>query len=348
MRYDGLKNLSRIEPDEEVKRSYQVLEEWITRGFLTLGVTYLGFRFVFRTLNGREYQVLQNRVYGSDTVSSESHALAMSLVLVNGFDVDPSQYTDSYQIFESMDYKVRSEIIRNLMELRNYCLSSLKYIEGFSYTSRSEYLWDVYRGKDMYSDLIKGRDVAVVGFNEAMEQWVSLNNFLDAEKRSNEEMDRAVFIASASNSGVKDVRSSIESRRSNTDEERKGISIYGSRDIVNNEEIERLKEGWAAPPTTKAALLAEIEKIRTGYEDKHDLFVKEWADRNRKENTRKRQSEIDRIEREAKLRELEGGRPQGTLLMSKEQLEKHKSGMLSVSDLKKSGKVFIGRKSLGS
>ena len=153
--------------------------------------------------------------------------------------------------------------------------ASLRYLEGFIYTTPSRNSWKSLNGLSPVSSNFTGiPGTDQLGMNIHQESWVMINRFLDTEETYNQEFNLALMIASSSNpKGARHIRNQHETQSRNTEDRRKKLAELGTLDDIHRKWS---SEGWAVPVDTAEELVAELERQVSGVKDQHDIFMDKY------------------------------------------------------------------------
>jgi hypothetical protein len=214
-------------------------------------------------------------------------------VLCNRIENIPYLYEHFGRIPESLFRKM----IESLNTVRSASYDCLRYLEGFSYSTRGA--WRV-----MVNDLpsrvehtgIPG--TSELGLNAHQENWIVINRTLDYEEEYNKDFSLSLLVASASNpKGSRHVRNQFDSSKKMAEDRRKKLIKEGFIDTHK-----WAPEGWAASVDTAEELVAELERQMTGVKDRHDIFMEKYMEKIREKAAKKAQ------EAEERLKQLREGR----------------------------------------
>jgi hypothetical protein len=281
---------------------YQALSDLIYKGFLLTGLKVAGKSFVFKTINEREYKLIKLYSGFEDDKSYASrfnmNYLIYSLFLAEGENIlikREEEYRKISAFFYNMPNILCSNILTELMTLRDTALEAVEYIEGFSYTSRSRRVWRQCNNNYPNNEAFTGiPGTNKMGLNVYQENWMLINKMLDEEERYNKDFSMSLFVASAYNpKGVRSVRSKFESNQQLAEKRRKRIARLGS---IKKQEWS--PEKWSAPVDTAEELVAELMRQMSGKKDRHDRFIEKHMDKIRQraeEKTRKVEERLEEI-----------------------------------------------------
>jgi hypothetical protein len=281
---------------------YQALSDLIYKGFLLTGLKAAGKSFVFKTINEKEYKLIRLYSGFEDDKNYTNHFninyLIYSLFLVEGENVlikREEEYRKIFEFFYNMPNILCSNILTELMALRDTAFEAVEFIEGFSYTSRSRRIWRQCNNNYPNNEAFTGiPGTNRMGLNVYQENWMLINKMLDEEERYNRDFSMSLFVASAHNpKGVRSVRSKFESNQQLAEKRRKRIARLGSI-----KKREWSPERWAAPVDTAEELVAELMRQMSGKKDRHDRFIEKHMEKIRQraeEKTRKVEQKLEEI-----------------------------------------------------
>ena len=346
--------MSRVEsPTKEVSPehakmvalNYKITEKILLRGFLAITAVYAGVPICIRTITGRELDLLSFRTKHLSTYHRDIEILTQSIFAIKGILVRASE-EDSLREFVSstLTANVRSKLVAAFFKLRRVYNESISYVEGFSYTSRSSNLWEFLRGKDLMSPTVTGNKItAEMGIGDHQAMWTLLMSYADKEYTTDKEIQNALLITSATNSkGAKESGDRRKSMQDNLDEERELIVKFGNRSFLKDGKKSKSAEGWSVIPVTRDEMTAEIRRIASGENDKHDQYFEDYFKRKQKEAQDKWEAVQLAQEEEIAKRAREGKKMYGSMVMSPEELAQYQSG--SPDTISVLGKTIIGGK----
>lgn len=291
----------------ERDEAYNLLSDLIYKGFLLVDMEFGDNLFIFKTINDREFEMAKI-LSGSPDRSGHNarfniNYLAMSLLSVDGTNYlskRSDRYNEICSLFKNIPENLFKSIITELNLLRTLSYETIKYLEGFSYTSGSRKKWKVLGNNFPSCDGFTGiQGTGNIGLNVHQEIWITINRMLDEEERYNQRFSMALMVASASNpKGSKRVKGQHDTNVSNAEERRNKLAEVGYVDVDKWS-----PERWAAPVDTVEGLVAELDRQMKGFKDRHDLFIEEYM-RKIRENAEKKAE--DAKKRIRKVREESG------------------------------------------
>ena len=264
-------------------KAYGDLRDLIFRGFLTYNFTFDKTRFVFKTLNKKEFDQIQCLLHGIDDEDElqfyrSLYFLSYSVYMVEGINVlkDRVYYLNKLQEFmKELPSKIVFRWDNRITRLQNDLTETQRYMEGFSYTEQSRKYWKTINGS--YPNLEEFTGIpgtTELGMNIFQESWVSINRTIDDEEDYDTQFSLAVLIASASNpKGAKKLQSSYNAQKTELNEKRQKIAHFGYREAEY-----KSRAGWTAPTDTREELVAEMLRQIHGKKDKHDKVVDLYFD----------------------------------------------------------------------
>jgi len=285
--------------------AYKILSDLIFRGFLTIDATLGDKKIIFKTVNDKEFDMI---CYHSGSASGEGYLrnfntyfLAYSVFMIDGKNViidrnDNIEYLRKF--FLSVPYKLYDRMLSEIAKIRDKTYDATKFLEGFTYTDSSRWLWKAMgNGYPCDSHVTGIPGTSLLGTNPHQDNWVYINRAIDNEEKYNQEFDMAVLIASAFNpKGAKQIRGRHDGSIQNAEDRRKKLARVGYIDTDKWS-----SEGWAAPVDTAEELVAELERQIAGVKDKHDVFMENYF-KSMKENAELQAKQAE--ERLKKYREV--------------------------------------------
>jgi hypothetical protein len=184
-------------------------------------------------------------------------------------------------------------VVEAINELNQTYADSLNFLEGFSYSPRSRYLWSVI---DPYnrSSFTGLRGIDLIGINSVIENWISINKRLDEEQEYGSNLNNTLLIVGASNyKSAKMLSKNYEKHVEELKELRDDIHKYG-HDRKRVEENDKKRESWTAPLVSREDLVKELYRQMDGKKDKHDLYIDQWIEDQKKRAEAVKQSVIDK------------------------------------------------------
>jgi hypothetical protein len=275
-------------------QGFDTLYNLIFRGFLVGECEMGGSNFVFKTITDKEFNLIKSCAGNPDTVGFlerfNMYFLAHSVFAVNGeniLDKRAQALTDLASFFSNIPGYSFKYLMSELDKLRIECYESLKFLEGFCYTTESRRMWKANKGLAPCTEIMTGiPGTSLLGLNAHQESWMQVNRSLDDGEAYDRELSLTLIVASASNpKGAKHIRSQHDSHVKNMEEHRKKLAEVGYIDTKN-----WASDQWAAPVDTAEELVAELDRQMKGMKDRHDKFiekhlkdVKDTADKKAKE-----------------------------------------------------------------
>lgn len=266
----------------KVLDAYENLERIMTYGFLSVKISYNDHDLLIKNITDKEYHQMQ--MLCSGRIKTNILSLAFSTISVDGINFlenrnDNLNYLVDF--YKSIPTIFAFKIVEALNDLNETYIESLDFLEGYCYSRKSRYLWTVL---DPYNRSaftgIRGLDV--IGINSAVENWISINKRLDEEEVYCREFNSTVLIVGASNyKSAKVLSKNYESKENELKELREEICKYG-HDKKRVEENDKKRDDWVAPLTSREDLVRELYRQMSGKKDKHDLYVDQWLDNQKK------------------------------------------------------------------
>jgi len=262
----------------KVEEAYENIERIVTFGFLSVRISYSGHDLLIKNISDKEYHQMQMLCSSANRLKLNLFSLAYSTVSIDGVNVLENRNDNIQEIINF--YKRSSalfvlKVIEAINELNDTYVDSLDFLEGYSYSTRSRYLWSVL---DPYSRSsftgIRGLDV--IGVNSVVESWININKRLDEEHEYDRALNNTLLIVGASNyKSAKMLSKNYEKHTQELKELRDDICKYGY-DRKRIEENEKKRKTWTAPLSSREDLVRELYRQMSGNKDKHDLYIDQW------------------------------------------------------------------------
>lgn len=315
----------------KVKDAYENIERIIIYGFLSVKISYKGHDLLIKNISDKEYQQMQMLCSGRKKMNIFSLVYCTVSIdgenLLNKRDENIDGVLKFYKKLPSL-YVLK--IIEAVNELNQTYIDSLDFLEGFSYSPRSRYLWSVVDpyNRSLYTG-IRGLDV--VGINSVVESWISINKRFDDEERYSRELNNTLLIVGASNyKSAKMLSKNYENSANELKELRKEICKYGY-DKKRVEENEKKRDDWTAPLVSREDLVRELYRQMSGEKDMHDVYINKWMENQKKKaemaskNVEERQMAFRKKIEESDLDLLEPSKPISSYDLNKIiEMKKHK------------------------
>jgi hypothetical protein len=268
----------------KVRDAYDNIERVITYGFLSARISFRGHDLLIKNISDKEYQQMLMLCSDTDRYKLNIFSLAFSTISIDGFNVLENR---NETLAEILKFYRRSpallvlKVVDVINELNQTYIDSLSFLEGFSYSDRSRYLWSVvnpYRR----SEYVGMRGLDTIGINSVTENWISINKRLDDEHIYERDFNNTLLIVGASNyKSAKMLSKSFEAHSQELKELRDDIRKYGY-DRKRVEKNNQKREEWTAPLTTREDLVKELYRQMSGDKDKHDLYIDQWIENQKK------------------------------------------------------------------
>lgn len=306
-----------------VSDAYANLERIIIYGFLSVRISYSGHDLLIKNISDKEYQQMQMLCSNRDRLNFLS--LAYSTISIDGYNLLENRNEGieyAMNLYRKLPSVFVIKVVSAINELNQTYIESLDYLEGFSYSNRSRYLWSVIdpSNRSIYTG-IRGLDV--IGINSVAESWIGINKKLDSEEEYGREFNNTLLIVGASNyKSAKMLSKNYENSLNELKELRSEICKYGY-DKKRIEENNKKREEWTSPLVSREDLVRELYRQMTGEKDKHDLYIEEWISRQKKKaemaskNVEERQIAFRKKIEETDLDLLEPSKPISALELNK-------------------------------
>lgn len=302
---------------------YEDLEAMLFQGFLTLPLSLYGVPVVLKTMNSREYELVDAYVAGGTSGDSKgaltsAYILAYSTYLFNRVNVLGRR--EAYMgmllpMFMDLPPRASHRIMLRLMDLNDRALKTIKQVEPYSYGALSRQSWSAYRGHLLNAHAITGvRGTESLGVNYHQKLWMYLNEQEDIQQGYDRDRELAKFQISAhAPKGVKQLEQQDRDRRRK--EERRRADVYagaGRGQIAPGEQEIRISND------SVDALLSQMRQQQSGQKDYHDMVIArhEGEQRRRYEERRAALALQRDAAREARREALESNvRPENSFII---------------------------------
>lgn len=262
----------------DVDVAYKNIEKMITFGFLSVRMSFFNHDLLIKNITDKEYSQIES-------MCSEKHKdkrlflnLAFSTQAIDGINLLADREISLKKLIEfyrKIAVVPVIKIIETINDLNTKYSDSINFLEGFSYSERSRYLWsavDINNRSSYWG--IKGLDG--VGINSVQENWAVINKKIDEEERYTRDFNLTLLIVGAQNhKSAKTISKNYEFHKNELDELRKEITKYGYNKRREEENLKK-RDKWTAPLNTKEDLVRELYRQMRGDKDKHDLFMDKW------------------------------------------------------------------------
>lgn len=299
--------------DPEVKPEvYRDVEPLIFRGFLTIAAEINGVRFVFKSLNQHEMDLLRwMHPEGKATADFWNQFLAYGVFMIDGVNILPERdrwIPKIADMFNSFQVQVRNRIVWRMSEINRRASNAVSLTECYAMERYSRYRWYQLQGMDMTATAVSGvSGTDRLGLNWAQLVWRALNRIEDLNDLQEQEWEHAKFVGSCmAGKGISKVYQQDNDRRRKAKEEQLARKDKLLRQVLLGEKL--ADDGSAGGAVMVAArtveeLASQLERDLRGEKDWHDLVVDEHERRIREGyNHRRRQ-----LEEMARSREEEFG-----------------------------------------
>jgi hypothetical protein len=273
------------------------------RGFLTVPVAINNVRFVLKTLNQHEFELM--RWMGFEGLAFWDYFLAYAVLYVDGKNVLRDRDTwlgRIAQTFHDMDRGARQKIIRHLSELNRRASNAITLTEAYAMEPYSRFRWGQLQGLDLSHPSVTGIvGTETLGLNWAQLVWRSLNYYEDMSMRVEREWENAKFVGACfAGKGVQKIYNQDNDRRQKDQTARITRRDQLLRHVFEGVplEQEKTKDGRiVATAKTVEELADQLEKSLRGEKDFHDRVIEEWEARTRKRVDDRRQHLQDLMQR---------------------------------------------------
>lgn len=263
--------------------AYRALSDLVGKGFTAVSAVVGDRPFVFKTVNEKEYRLIQMAAGpGSDKYSERfgSFFLAYSTLMVDGVLVlkdREGRIGALKDMYDALPKKVHDAAMEELGKARTAAYEAVSFLEGYTYTAGSRAAWRILGGRLPCEEAFTGvPGTGFIGLNSVQENWSYINRMLDQEESRHDNFSLAILVASSNNpKGAKTMRARHDASLEEAEGRRRKLAEAGKR-----EDISKLwhPEGWAAPTDTAETLVAELNRQMEGKKDRHDLFIEKYMD----------------------------------------------------------------------
>jgi hypothetical protein len=279
-----------------VKDAYENIERIIVYGFLSVRISFNGHDLLIKSISDREYQQMQMLCSTKDRKRFNFLSLAFCTISIDGMNLLEERDRNIWKIvelFKRSSALFMLRVIEAINELNQTYADSLEFLEGFSYSPRSRYLWSVIDPFNR-SSFTGMRGLDLIGINSVIENWISINKKLDDEHEYGTNLNSTLLIVGASNyKSAKMLSKNYEKHIQELKELRDDILKYGY-DRKREEENEKKRETWTAPLSSREDLVKELYRQMGGKKDKHDLYIDQWIENQKNKAEAVKQNVIDR------------------------------------------------------
>ena len=309
----------------EVGIAYDNIEKILTYGFLMARISIKDHDLLIKNITDKEIQNLRSLIGGENSLKFNMYTIAYCLAFIDGKSVLENRHEsipDLVEYLRSLPHALIIKILKAINSVNIDYSKSVSFLEGYSYTQRSRYLWSFFDPYNRSSYLgIRGLDD--VGLNSLQENWIAINKRLDEEDTYDKEFNNAILIVSASNGkGAQNLQKNYNSRRRELKELRDEISTYGY-DRKREEENDKKRDQWTAPLNSKEDLVRELYRQMSGKKDRHDLYMDKWVEnQKRKAEEAKRRVEEKQEEFRVNIESMQLEDVEPSKPISTEDLEK--------------------------
>ena len=294
----------------EVQEAYSNIEKIITYGFLTARISVEGYDLLIKNITDKESKNIKLFINSFDEKNEILHTLSYSIAFLNGINL---LATRDYNLEKVLDHiknlpnLVVLKIIKVINKLNKVYSESIDFLEGFSYSDKSRYLWSVI---DLYNraSYTGMRGLDSVGINSVQENWIIINKRLDEESRYEMDFHNAILIVSASNGkGAQSLQKTYTSRSRELKELRDELCKLG-HDRNRKKDHDTKRDKWTAPLNTREDLVQELYRQVAGKKDRHDLYMDKWIqDQKNKSESAKNKVVERQVEFRKKIESIEVG-----------------------------------------
>ena len=304
---DDIRIAAPREPEVDPK-IYRDVESLIVRGFLVLPANINGVKFVFKSMNHREFEYVSwvAGPVGDDSGKSIEHYynafMAYGVFMVDGHNIlrDRDYWIPILQdTFAGIPAEAKAKVIRYLSELNQKAGQAVILTEAYQVEAVSRYRWKQFKGLDLMSPSctgIEGTDK--IGLNYAQLVWRALNQYEDQKESAEVDWTHAKFIGSCFvGKEIQKIYNQDKDRLRKEREEKIKRRDKLIRQVVlreSPEEAENRGRYIMQVARTADELADQLEKSLRGEKDWHDEVVA-------KEEAR---IHAQRVERQQKLQVL--------------------------------------------
>jgi hypothetical protein len=304
----------------DIERAYSNIEKIIVYGFLTARITVEGHDLLIKNITDKELRNSKLLIEDSDIKKESLHSLSYCVAFLDGYNLLNNRDEHIYNIVKFLNKLpniIVLKIIKGINNLNIKYSESVNFLEGFSYTDRSRYLWHFFNpyNRSSYTG-ISGLDST--GINSVQENWIIINKKLDEEDDYDQRFNNTLLIVGASNGkGAQNLQKSYNYRKRELKELRDEIKKHG-HDLKRQEENDKKRDKWTSPLNTREDLVRELYRQMSGKKDRHDLYMDKWVEIQKekaeaaKKKVEERQNEFRKKVRSIDMSDVEPSRPIST------------------------------------
>jgi hypothetical protein len=297
--------LARTTPEQR-SEIYDDVRSLIVPGFLSHVVSVGTARFVLRTLDRADWELLEYRSWGLPTKEWKAWCVATSVWMVNGSVVDDEDSTCRlFETFSNLPEGVIEMLYSVLNGLMRRVIAASQITEGFLYETESRSLWST-EGRAIVDRRLTRR---VQRFhNPVISLWIYYNQMEDRREREEQDWTLTKFMVGPhAPKSVKKLNSQDNQRTNDMKRRRESIQdrvYYEAKGLVARKDD---KDGASAKKPFQEVIMAETpeelqESMRrwvAGIKDDHDNVVDnvkakiKYEVEKRKEDAAKRRRALD-------------------------------------------------------
>lgn len=308
----------------KVEEAYKHIEEIIVQGFLAERVPVEGHNFVLKNITDKEYSLMTKIFPEEKTPEMFLTHLCYCIVFIDDINLLVQRKNGFFPTVCFLR-QFPEIMIRRLFSLVNTInqqyLDSLDYLEGFCYTPRSRYLWNVLgtTERDYYTG-IEGS--SLVGMNNVQENWISINKKMDEEERYGRDFNLTLMVTASNNyKSARMISRNYEFHKKELDGLRQDIAKYGYDRKRVQEQTKKAQ--WTPPIKSREDLVRELYKQMRGEKDQHDIFIEKWIKKQKeKAEEAKKRAEKKQDDFKKKIEDIDTSQVEESRPVSSEELEK--------------------------
>ena len=279
---------------------YKDVEQLIAPGFLSHQASIQGITFSFRSLTQQAIFLLNHRV-GLEVRERiwKEWAMAMGTWMVDGQLIlgDPQAAWQVRKILQFMPPRALDDLFSIFVGFFSRVGRALGLMEAFCYEDFARSLWR-FSGKGMPNQVaftgVLGSEN--IGLNSAQQVWMAYNQGEDEREEWEQEWELAKFIASASAPKAIKQMAARDKNRTAVERDRRLQSIHQAYWEATGGQGDLMGGGiHVQQAITREDLIEEMQRVRSGEKDMHDMIVEDYKDRIRHQHSKAEQEHKQRM-----------------------------------------------------
>jgi hypothetical protein len=285
---------------------YRDTENLLFRGFLTITADINDTRFVFKSLNHHEFNLLEF-VAGSGSRPQPSSRfwntfIAYCVFMIDGMNVlaDRGRYIPEVaKAFSEFPPQMRTRIIRHLSEINRRASNAVRLAEAYAMEDQSRFRWAQIRGLDLTQTALTGiPGTEYLGMNWGQLIWRAINYYEDKKEDYDRSWEHAKFVGSCmAGKGISKVYRQDEARRRKDRDARLARKDALLNHVLLGQPMKEQRSKYGVPMVvahTEEELAEQLERDLKGEKDWHDVIVDRYEQQIRQRREEERQ-ESERI-----------------------------------------------------